>query len=513
MYECIQDFAERMKTLAMFTPFYRLESVRKYPRYHLVSLGMGVLLYVLDHMLMGKSRYCDHQDIAVFLQRLVKMNYQEDLNEDQSRQLAYDIMDALRNDGRPFEYVYQNLQTGQSDVVRFHLIEIADYQIRGRVSFKLSGDGLDFLFKTREIYRELRVTVAQIYLRQQIERGVFEGALKAVDDLHLDVQQVYGELQEMRRCILRDVQTVSIERYKRMVQRVQQQFSQEKKVFAELKELLRQTEQELRAKYITPKEQKALDQLMEVGRRLDLVINQHNHLFTEKLDLGTVLEETLETHIAQAFCTRINIDRELVDGVISNRTPLNNLACMLTPLFKPRLSQYFNMQKAFSPRLLTRVSGDVAEQDEIDYSPELAQEILRQERALKEMRDRRISNYIETCLAPLSRQPVYTLGDLLAGLEESKSGDLINQADFYPFLVQLHQLGRFYLAVSQEMLDMVIDTAEGTNIMFLLLKYLKEHPELASRGSLEVLGSAGQLALENGFLVTNFVFYSRVEED
>ena len=85
--------------------------------------------------------------------------------------LAYFFLDALRNGGRPFSYLFQDLETGQEELYKFALIDTADYQVQGKMKYKLSEIGLDLLFKTKEIYSELRISISQLYLRQQIEKG------------------------------------------------------------------------------------------------------------------------------------------------------------------------------------------------------------------------------------------------------------------------------------------------------------------------------------------------------
>ena len=507
MHECLRDFSSRIKALAIFYPLCRLEGIRKYPEYDLISLGLAVLLYILDNMLMGRSE-CDHNDVGRFLQNLVRSNYGNELSGEEAEQLAYTILDHLRNNGKPFEHTYRDLEKGVQESLRFHLIEIADYQIRGKIRFKLSQDGLDLLFKTREIYQELRVTIAQIYLRQQIERRVFDGALQAVDDLFLQVQKVYGSLMDMRRAILRDVHAVSIDRYKELVNRVQRQFQEEKRVFGELKDLLRSTERDMRAKYLRDKEKQALSQLLEVSRRLDIVVNEHTRLFSEKLELSTVLEETMESHIAHAFRTKINFDRELIDGVISNNATLDTLRRLIHPLLKLNPPKYFNAQKVFAPNLITRTAEEEEAESLTGYDPEEAMEQLRLEKVLKEQRDKRVRYYIEVCLAPLSRFDSYTLQAALSELEPVACDDLINRVDFYPFLVQLHQLGSLPLEVTEELESKTFDSSEGTNLLFLVLQYLRENQHLAEKGMLEIHGAKEALLLANGCQVTNFNFRS-----
>jgi len=60
---------------------------------------------------------------------------------------------------------------------------------RDTIKLRLSREGLDIIFKSREIYQDLRFSVMQFYLDQQIRRGTFEGALETVKELGVAVTE------------------------------------------------------------------------------------------------------------------------------------------------------------------------------------------------------------------------------------------------------------------------------------------------------------------------------------
>lgn len=74
MHEALQGFAGRMQSLLIFWPVFDLAHAKRYPEYDRVALGFGVLLFILDNMLMGRSE-CDHRDIARFLRLVIHDNY------------------------------------------------------------------------------------------------------------------------------------------------------------------------------------------------------------------------------------------------------------------------------------------------------------------------------------------------------------------------------------------------------------------------------------------------------
>jgi hypothetical protein len=168
VHDALTGFRDRMKNIAGFWPLFRLRELRKYQEFDLLALGLGVLLLILEHMLIGRVE-CDHADVARFLREGIHEAYGQEITEEESRELASYLLSQLRNDGRAFEFPYRNLETREDDRHLFHLIENGTYHVAsGQIRFKLSDVGLDLLFKTREMYKELRISISQMLLRQQI---------------------------------------------------------------------------------------------------------------------------------------------------------------------------------------------------------------------------------------------------------------------------------------------------------------------------------------------------------
>ncbi|MCL0063140.1 Atg14 domain-containing protein [Peptococcaceae bacterium] len=94
----------------------------------------------------------------------------------------------------------------------------------------MSEHGLDLLFKTKEIYNELQISIAQLYLRQQIQKGVFDGALRSIDELDLAVRKRKQRIQQLERKIIKDVLYVAREdELKKQIDSINEQLEREKK--------------------------------------------------------------------------------------------------------------------------------------------------------------------------------------------------------------------------------------------------------------------------------------------
>ena len=161
------------------------------------------------------------------------------MSNKKSKELArYLVREKLMNNGKPHEYlyidIYIDIKTGEQKRYKFHLIEIEPegYDIKSKtVTLRLSEHGLDLLFKTKEIYNELQISIAQLYLRQQIQKGVFDGALRSIDELDLAVRKRKQRIQQLERKIIKDVLYVAREdELKKQIDSINEQLESEKSI-------------------------------------------------------------------------------------------------------------------------------------------------------------------------------------------------------------------------------------------------------------------------------------------
>ncbi|HEU4963210.1 MAG TPA: hypothetical protein VFV52_05045 [Bacilli bacterium] len=516
MQDALQNFHERMKNIAGFWPLFRLRELRKFQEYDLLSLGVGVLLLILEHMLIGRVE-SDHSDVTRFLQKTIEDVYGRSLSEEEARELGAYLLAALRNDGRPFEFGFRNLETGEEDRHSFHLIENGTYHVAsGQIRFKLSDAGLDLLFKTREMYKELRITISQILLHRQIEKGVFEDAIRTVSSLGLDVRSLREEIERMKITIKRDVSQFSLPKYEEMLSAVREQFQKEKAMFEDLNNLIRETQTNYAARGDEERESRALNQLVEISQRLNQVMNLHNKLLADKLDLQEMVLEALEEGIVSGFRSKINFEREFLDPIVREGTSLENVQRLIEPLLSLNIRKRFNIHKAFAAQVVQKP----------DHEPEeKAPDIVEEEAAataddprvkLKAIRDERYKGYLQMIFEPLLSEQSITLAEVLQSLEADRLYDVVNARDFYPFLVQLHQMSPISFRLGAEEKAKILDSEES-NLPYLLLQVQNENPDLELLGTVlvEVEGRRGagaedtglQLAAEEGWAVSNFRFY------
>lgn len=503
--EILQGFAERIENILVFSPLLELSQKTKYP-YSLPTLALAVMLYILEDMI-RLEKNSTYENITRFLQELLSSYYGETLDYQEALELTYYLVrDGLMNRGKYHSYTYPDWESKEEKTFRFLLVEIDDYEIQGKVvRLRLSTAGLEMLFKTKEMYNELQVSITQLYLRQQIQKGVFDGALRSVEELALAVRSEKQKVRQLEERIIRDVLQVARERELEVqLRRIDEQLQREQQVFKELAQLVGETLEDLRSGGITPKEEKALHAVTLIRRRLHDVIHDHESLFKDKIRIHNLMIATIEQMILTSFATKVNFATEFLRPVVQRNIELERLKQILDPILPLRVRPSFNPNRIFLSQPLKRQGQDEVSEEELW---QLEEERLREEEAREQAKEQEkaqfLQLYVGIVVEPLLEKEELRIGEVLAELEKGDRETynlLTTRLDFYTFLVQLHQLGRIPLLSDQEVDTIVLD-----DIPRAFVSLVSENPELRELVALEIVATDDVLRLPSGYVMTDFL--------
>lgn len=451
--DMLSGFCERMNNIAVFSPIIELSQKTKY-RYNLPTMGIAVMLYILENMLRGEKN-CTYEAIAFFLQHIVQRQYNEQLSSEEAVEMAnFIVREGLMNNGRPHAFTYPDLEKKTEKTHKFHLVELEEYDIKDRsVRLKLSTAGLEMLFKTKEMYNELQVSITQLYLRQQL-------------------------------------------------QRINEQLAREKTVFNELQELIDYTMGEYHSGKFTEKEELAVEKIMKIRRKLMDVIHLHESLFTDKIRVQNLMNHSIESMILTAFNTRVNFETEFLFPVVQRNVSMELLKQLLDPVLPVRKPLSFNPGRLFEEQRLKGQDEEPGEQE----LPEMAEELQRQEeekeRELQAAKETKIEQYLLLLLTPLIEQEEVTISAVLRSLKENDPIEyeaLINHLDFYSFIVQLHQMGQIPMLAGWETETMILD-----DLPRVLVKIVAQHSDIYNLKAFELVAKDEIIHLPNGYVMSDF---------
>ncbi|MCK9222168.1 MAG: hypothetical protein M0Q40_06025 [Limnochordia bacterium] len=504
--EMFAGFSERMQNIAVFGPLLQLSQKTSYQEYSLPALGLAVMLFVLEDML-RTDKQSTYDNIARLLQELIHRYYHRELSHREALDLTYFLVkEGLMNQGRPHQYEYPDFGTGKSETYKFHLVELADYQVEEKtVLLKLSTAGLELLFKTKEMYNELQISITQLYLRQQIQKGVFDGALRTVEELALAVRTEKERIRQLEERIIQDVLQVAREHeLEKQIQRINEQLQREQEVFKELTELIDHTMEQYQQGGLSEREERGVQSMMTVRRRLLDIIYEHESLFKEKLRVHQLMLQSIEAMILTSFTTKVNFDTEFLQPAVGQNASINVLKGIIDPILPIRINSFFHPGRALMPQYLQRdEEEELTTQEVLELDARRLREEEAKERALQLERLSRLESFLLLLLRPLIHHPEVLVSNILNELaveDYEKHREITGHMDFYTCLVQLHQLGVVPLYTRNEVDLLVLD-----DLPQVLVKLAASNPGIHGIGAFEVIATDRVITLPQGYVMSDFL--------
>ncbi|MGM0369870.1 MAG: hypothetical protein ACQEP9_05600 [Bacillota bacterium] len=493
----LDGFTERMENILVFKPLFDLEQKRKYD-YSLLELGIAVLLFIFDKMLNNEE--CTYDHIAHFLQELIAEQYGDQLDFKEAKDLtSHLVRDCLLNGGVEHKFDYQDYETNEEEEYMFKLIDY-DYGIDDQfVKLELSNMGLELLFKTKEIYNELQVSITQLYLKQQIQKGVFDGALDSVEELKLAVKNEQKRLQGLREKIIRDVLQVAKEgSYQQELDRINDQLARESETFQELMELVKETINKYQENY----DNQNLNKVMQLRSELLTTTELHDSLLNTKLEISEVMNKSMENMILNTFSTTVNFETEILESVVNNDSAIDRLQQVIAPLLSANVNSTFNLNRIFEPQRLYNQT-EVKEDELIDLDAAEKERQEAEERRAEERKRKQYKLWLELLLEPLLEAEQTKLTKIIANLKQQDSDkyqDLILNLEFYPFILKLHQLGKIEIITEEELGSVVIE-----DLFWVITELVAEREEFKAIRELELLALDEVIDLQPGYVISDFI--------
>ncbi len=491
----------------LFRPLLDLERSQTFAGYDLVSLGLATLLFILENMLQSPGKPCGHAEIRRFLRRTMRDMHGEDPGEETAGEMEEYLLERLRNGGRRFSYSYADPGEGGAEDVTFELIAVDDYEHEGRwVSFKLTEHGLELIFRTREMSRELRVGIYQLYLRQQLERGTFDGALEALEALQMEVRSQLERLDNFEYRIYHSLRSVRPEEFRRQYERTREVLEAEQRQFQHLKALI-ESERRSRENITAPTEVdlRALYQLKMIEQELNRVSNEHSRLLARRMGVDNLLLRELRAEVQKGFRVRFRPEDELLDPLLSRPDAgAERVRGAVESLLHPRLPTYFNPLKSMHRQVLWGAAEEESEEIEEVIDGELEEE------AGRLNSERRCIRYLSAVARLALRGSTFTLRELLRAQPEDERLTMSRCRDFFQLMMHLHQEGGLDIEGIMRGRDAWLDSGD-LPVPYLVSRALEDFQTLPP--SLKVAAGDEILSFSNGNYISNLVFAAAEGED
>ncbi|WP_294146623.1 hypothetical protein [uncultured Selenomonas sp.] len=433
----LENFSERMSRILLFSPLYRLRG-RKLRRKDgtettELELGLMTLLFFFEHMLDGRKD-AGIRELAGFLQDATNSQISDAFQD--YEKLARDIVATFRpTTGRRNAETFFDWSAKQERTAEFSYLKADKVDVSSNAQYYvLDEQGLELVFATKEYFNEYQLSINQLILRKQLEKGQFTLALRQVEEMRLDVETLHGRITRIRREIHRSiVSEETLARYRKIVADLNERLKSEEDQFKELKDFIGETKRRIHDNIDQDPVQNALDSIMLVEQRLDAVHGKHRRLLQLGIELGTSALAAAEEALYFSGIDSFNFDADVTNRFFATPLPLTASRRLIEPFLPVAKPAIWSPVDIFAPQRLERFEREgrqeeFPEDEIVSENDALAKENLRQHyRAI-----------VDDLLAHLADETETTLQSFIES-EEERRPELLTEKQFYIFWMILHR--------------------------------------------------------------------------
>lgn len=439
--DMLAGFPERMAKLALFDPLFELGRQRRTDQagrpVAMMELGLLTLLFFFEKKLL-RSRKTNVQDLAAFLSVVLEGKYK--LEPPELEDIARKIIQVFRPaSGRKREFVFYHPGTGQKGMIYTSILRTDSYDAATQSQYyALDEDGLELVFATKEFYLEFQLSIHQLLLRKQLEKGEFQGALRQIDEMAMDVETLQERIQSLEHEIKRSiVSEETLARYSSLLEDIFLRLKRENEEFSELRDFVRETRDRIYAERELDKNRRPYELIIRIGVELEKVHNEHTGLLRQSMELESSALRAAKESLYYTGMNAFNFEQDITSFILGAPLPAETMKGVLAPFLRVEETKQWSLLTVFAKQQLSggeeerQVEGSFLELEE--ESGRTTFQKRRQERFVE------IMEALLRCLARLGREEI-RLSVLLEELELDEAAvGLKNKRYFYDCWLILHQ--------------------------------------------------------------------------
>lgn len=434
--EVVKGYRDRMYRLAIYEPLIELSRKKQKDKsgndIEYEVLGFLSLLFFYENMII-RNKEVGVRELAEFFFEINKGRI--DLDLEGFRKVARNIIDVFRppSGERKFKSFY-NWESGQEETIYYSILKASKSDLKSNIQYyTLDEDGLELVFATREYYSEFQLSINQLLLRKQLEKGEFVGALRQIDEMRLAVENLKDRIFKIKHEVNRNIVSEKThKRYRELIEDINIRLVRENEEFEELESFVKETKDAMEYEIRDEKDRRAYELIIEIDKELNIVHREHRQLLTESIVLKSTALDAARESLYFVGIDSFNFKQEIASRLISTPLPLRSSR----QLIKPFLSLGFF--KSWSPEALfieQRIRTD-KEEERVNEFVTLADEEVYDEYKVITMHN--FKRIMEIILEIMEEEREIELGQIIESMKEAH-GFILEDRSFYDFWIILHQ--------------------------------------------------------------------------
>lgn len=343
-----------------------------FKQFEIDNILFSILVFVMECTL-TEDRECTLNEINNFVKDIMPY-YNKELSLQQIETLTrYLVKDILRCNGRTHSYGVMNYESGELSEIPVMLIE--DCMISEKeVGYKLTSQGYNFLFRTKEIDDELGFTMEEFRLKLLIQKKNYKKAASQSRELIQMLRNKENQLASFEKKLRNNIKRVDSEEYTDLLNDIYRTFGQEYDIMQEIhkmidlaKERLKEDENiygKLDEKAIIAKKEVAL-----IERNTETVLNLQRNLIIECKRIKDMYVNMLRDAIKYMHKKSYNFEKHILspleNGGVNDMELINRL---FIPLMKIQLKKNLNITQLYAEQSALESEEIINIQEEPDFA-------------------------------------------------------------------------------------------------------------------------------------------------
>lgn len=429
-------FKERVRRLALFDSLYELQRKQKKDAdgmsIDMQGLGLLTLLFFFEHKLLRNNK-AGTVELAAYIAHMAAQNYT--LAAGQSDLLARELIEAFRPpDGRKRSYPFYNWETGQEESISYSILKDNNFDTAtGRQYYTLDEDGLELIFATKEFYSEYQLSINQLMIRKQLEKGEYSSALRQINEMRINVETLRERMTKLKHEVMRNIVSEdTFERYRKLLEDIRFRLTRENEEFIELESFVHETRTRLFEKDYHLEQPTAYGYILSITKELEGVHNEHSKLLTESQilinDTLVAAQQSLYYMGVEAF----NFKQDILLPIVTKPLPLETMEGVLHPFFKLPHAQIWSPLTILQEQTFRDEREETADDSFMQLDDERvdsADQLLLQEH---------FTDYMKL-LADAVDEGVTSLDAIIGRIRGEEQELFLHRRTFYHFWLYIHQ--------------------------------------------------------------------------
>lgn len=435
--ELVGGYRERIRRIALFDPLHDLDRKRESDlngtNIDMKGLGMLTLLFFFEQKLIRNTK-TSVRELASFLKEATRQVYH--LRDEDYEQLARTLIQTFRPPhGKKRSYSYFDWELKEEQAIEYSILKANSFDAEANIQYyTLDEDGLELIFATKEFYSEFQLSINQLILRKQLEKGEFKGALRQINEMRIDVETLQERIGKLKHEIQRSiVSEETFKRYKQLLEDIYQRLEREDEEFKELREFVKETRERLFAEDVHQKEKQTYHYILKINRNLEEVHYEHSQLLDQTMQLKHTTLITAQESLYYTGLQSFNFDQDIVSQIVSAPLPLDAMKGVLHPFLKVEINQFWSPLATLEEQNIVEEREERIEYHFMDVDDDADSDIY------KKWLSEKYAQLMGIFLKAYDEKNIRSLSEYIDYLEDNGFQEIIEQRYFYDFWIVMHQ--------------------------------------------------------------------------